>query len=89
MPKLKTHKGAQKRFKVTAKKKILHSKANKSHILTKKSSKRIRHLGKKDGRQPGRPEDAQEDASVRGLRAPGRFRQLNQGDKNAESQKRN
>jgi large subunit ribosomal protein L35 len=47
MPKLKTHKGAQKRFKVTAKKKILHSKANKSHILTKKSAKRLRHLGKK------------------------------------------
>jgi len=48
MPKLKTHKGAQKRFKVTAKKKILHSQANKSHILTKKSAKRIRHLGKKE-----------------------------------------
>lgn len=47
MPKLKTHKGIQKRFKVTAKKKILHSKANKSHILTKKTSKRKRHLGKK------------------------------------------
>lgn len=47
MPKLKTHKGAQKRFKVTAKKKFLHAKANKGHILTKKSSKRKRHLGKK------------------------------------------
>ena len=47
MPKLKTHKGAQKRFKVTAKKKVLHSKANKSHILTKKTSKRVRHLGQK------------------------------------------
>ena len=47
MPKLKTHKGAQKRFKVTAKKKLLHSKANKSHILTKKTSKRKRHLGQK------------------------------------------
>jgi len=45
MPKLKTHKGAQKRFKVTAKKKFLHAQANKKHILTKKSSKRIRHLG--------------------------------------------
>jgi large subunit ribosomal protein L35 len=44
MPKLKTHKGAQKRFKVTAKKKFLHAQANKSHILTKKSSKRKRHL---------------------------------------------
>jgi large subunit ribosomal protein L35 len=48
MPKLKTHKGAQKRFKVTGKKKIVHSKAYKSHILTKKSSKRKRNLGKQD-----------------------------------------
>ena len=46
MPKLKTHKGAQKRVKVTAKKKYMHAQANKSHILTKKSSKRKRHLGK-------------------------------------------
>jgi large subunit ribosomal protein L35 len=47
MPKLKTHRGAKKRFKVTGRKKILHSKANKSHILTKKAAKRKRHLGKK------------------------------------------
>ncbi|MCK4496274.1 MAG: 50S ribosomal protein L35 [Candidatus Aminicenantes bacterium] len=47
MPKLKTHKGAQKRFKVTGKKKIVRSKAYKSHILTKKSAKRKRRLGKK------------------------------------------
>ena len=46
MPKLKTHKGAQKRFKVTAKKKFLHAQANKSHILTKKASKRKRQLAK-------------------------------------------
>jgi large subunit ribosomal protein L35 len=46
MPKLKTHKGAQKRFKVTGKKKILHNKAYNSHILTKKSPKRKRRLGK-------------------------------------------
>ena len=45
MPKLKTHRGAQKRFKVTAKKKILHKKANKSHILTKKAADRKRNLG--------------------------------------------
>jgi large subunit ribosomal protein L35 len=45
MPKLKTHKGAQKRFKVTAKKKLLHAKANKKHILTKKTRKRKRQLG--------------------------------------------
>ncbi|MBU1185503.1 MAG: 50S ribosomal protein L35 [Acidobacteria bacterium] len=48
MPKLKTHKGAKKRFKVTAKKKIVHSKAFKSHILTKKSAKRKRKLRKSD-----------------------------------------
>ncbi|MBN2205861.1 MAG: 50S ribosomal protein L35 [Candidatus Aminicenantes bacterium] len=47
MPKLKTHRGARKRFKVTAKKKILRSKAFKRHILTKKSSKRKRALGRK------------------------------------------
>jgi large subunit ribosomal protein L35 len=52
MPKLKTHKGAQKRFKVTAKKKLLHAKANKSHILTKKASKRKRHLGKASEASP-------------------------------------
>lgn len=46
MPKLKTHKGAQKRFKVTEKKKFRHAQANKKHILTKKASKRKRHLGK-------------------------------------------
>ncbi|MEE9501386.1 MAG: 50S ribosomal protein L35 [Candidatus Aminicenantaceae bacterium] len=48
MPKLKTHKGAKKRFKITGKKKVMHNKANKSHILTKKSAKRKRKLGKKD-----------------------------------------
>jgi large subunit ribosomal protein L35 len=44
MPKMKTHKGAKKRFKVTATGKIRRLKAYKSHILTKKSSKRKRHL---------------------------------------------
>lgn len=44
MPKLKTHRGAAKRFRVTATGKIKRSKAYKSHILTKKDSKRRRHL---------------------------------------------
>lgn len=44
MPKQKTHKGAAKRFKKTAKGKIKRRKAGHSHILTKKSSKRKRHL---------------------------------------------
>jgi len=47
MPKLKTHKGAKKRFKVTANKKVTRSKANKRHILTTKDSKRKRNLGRK------------------------------------------
>ena len=46
MPKLKTHKGAKKRFKVTNNKKIVHRKAYKSHILTKKNAKRKRDLRK-------------------------------------------
>ena len=48
MPKLKTNRGAAKRFRVTAKGKIKHRKAFRSHILTKKASKRMRHL-RKDG----------------------------------------
>lgn len=44
MPKLKSHKGAQKRFKFTASGKIKRSKANASHILTKKNRKRKRNL---------------------------------------------
>jgi len=44
MPKIKTHRGAAKRFKVTGTGKIKRSKAYKSHILTGKPSKRMRKL---------------------------------------------
>jgi large subunit ribosomal protein L35 len=44
MPKMKTKSGAKKRFRLTAKGKVKRAKANHSHILTKKSSKRKRHL---------------------------------------------
>jgi large subunit ribosomal protein L35 len=44
MPKLKTNRAAAKRFKVTGTGKIVRAKANKSHILTKKPSKRTRRL---------------------------------------------
>jgi large subunit ribosomal protein L35 len=44
MPKMKTHKGAKKRFSVTGSGKVRRLKAFKSHILTKKTSKRKRHL---------------------------------------------
>ena len=42
MPKMKTHKGTAKRFHRTGTGKIMRAKAYKSHILTKKSPKRIR-----------------------------------------------
>jgi large subunit ribosomal protein L35 len=44
MPKLKTHKGAAKRFKKTATGKIKRGKAFKRHILTSKATKRKRQL---------------------------------------------
>ena len=44
MPKMKTHKGAKKRFSVTGTGKVKRAKAYKSHILTKKTSKRKRNL---------------------------------------------
>lgn len=46
MPKLKTHSGAKKRFKLTKNGKVLRGHANKSHILTKKTTKRKRGLRK-------------------------------------------
>lgn len=46
--KMKTHKGAKKRFKLTGSGKVKRMKAYKSHILTKKTAKRKRRL-----RQPG------------------------------------
>ncbi len=46
MPKMKTHKGAAKRFKITGSGKIKKAKAYKSHILEKKSAKRKRNLRK-------------------------------------------
>jgi large subunit ribosomal protein L35 len=46
MPKIKSHRGAAKRFKITGSGKIVRNKANASHILTKKSTKRKRNLRK-------------------------------------------
>jgi len=45
MPKLKTNSGAKKRFRLTGTGKIKRKHAYKSHILTKKSTKRKRNLG--------------------------------------------
>ncbi len=46
MPKQKTHRGAAKRFKVSATGKVLRHHSETSHILTKKTTKRKRKLRK-------------------------------------------
>ena len=44
MPKIKTHSGAKKRFKLSKNGKVIRAHANKSHILNKKTAKRKRGL---------------------------------------------
>jgi large subunit ribosomal protein L35 len=44
MPKMKSHRGARKRFSLTGKGKVKRHRAFKSHILTKKDPKRKRRL---------------------------------------------
>ena len=46
MPKMKTHRGAAKRVKVTGSGRLRRRNANKNHILEKKSSTRKRRMGK-------------------------------------------
>jgi large subunit ribosomal protein L35 len=44
MPKMKTHRGAAKRFRVTGGGKVLHRKATGNHMLIKKTSSRKRRI---------------------------------------------
>ncbi len=44
MPKMKTHRGAAKRFRITRTGKVLHRKATGNHMLTKKSGSRRRRV---------------------------------------------
>jgi large subunit ribosomal protein L35 len=44
MPKLKTHRGVAKRFKISGTGKIRHKRAGKSHLLTKKTRSVKRHM---------------------------------------------
>ncbi len=44
MPKMKSHSGAKKRFRLTANGQIKRAKQNKNHILNKKTRKRKRNL---------------------------------------------
>ncbi len=47
MPKLKTHKGMKKRFKVSANGKVQHKRCGSSHLMSHKSGKRVRRMRKK------------------------------------------
>ncbi|MBV8486829.1 MAG: 50S ribosomal protein L35 [Planctomycetaceae bacterium] len=47
MPKLKTHKGMKKRFKVSANGKVLHKRCGSSHLMSHKNGKQVRRLRKK------------------------------------------
>jgi large subunit ribosomal protein L35 len=47
MPKLKTHKGIKKRFKVSANGKVRHKRCGSSHLMSHKSGKQVRRLRKK------------------------------------------
>jgi large subunit ribosomal protein L35 len=53
MPKMKTHRGAAKRFKVTGSGKLRRRQANLSHILEKKTSTRKRRLARDADFAPG------------------------------------
>jgi large subunit ribosomal protein L35 len=53
MPKMKTHSGAAKRFKVTGTGKLVRRHANMNHILEKKPSKRTRRLKREALVAPG------------------------------------
>ena len=46
MPKMKTHSGAKKTFRVTGSGKIMHERAGKRHLLERKSSRLTRRLSK-------------------------------------------
>ncbi len=78
MPKLKTHKGASKRFKKTGTGKIKRNHAFARHILTSKSRARKRRLGQRchDGRhqhQGNRPHVALLDKTRAGIRPASPF----------------
>ena len=47
MPKLKTHKGIKKRFKISATGKVRHKRCGSSHLMSHKSGKQVRRLRKK------------------------------------------
>ena len=64
MPKMKTHSGAKKRFRVTGTGKLMHRRAGRNHLLEHKSSVRTRRL---DNEQVMAPADAKKAKKLLGL----------------------
>lgn len=64
MPKMKTHSGAKKRFKITGSGKVMHRKAGKMHLNEHKPSRRTRRL---DGDAVLAPGDAKKAKKLLGL----------------------
>lgn len=52
MPKMKTHKGAKKRFRVSARGKVSHKRSFSGHLMSGKSGRRRRHLRKHESIVP-------------------------------------
>ena len=52
MPKMKTHSGAKKTFKVTGSGKVMHERAGKRHLLERKSSRLTRRLSSESAAKP-------------------------------------
>ncbi|WP_328392399.1 50S ribosomal protein L35 [Nocardia sp. NBC_00416] len=64
MPKMKSHSGASKRFKVTGKGKLRRQQANRRHLLEHKSSRRTRRL---DGTEAVAPSDVRRVKKLLGI----------------------
>ena len=64
MPKIKTNRAAAKRFKKTGTGKLKRNKAYKSHILTKKSTKRKRNLRQSDNYRCNKRKEHEESITI-------------------------
>ena len=53
MPKIKTHKGAKRRFHITGTGKVMHRKGHISHLRMKKSARAKRQISEKQVASPG------------------------------------
>jgi large subunit ribosomal protein L35 len=68
MPKMKTHRGAAKRFHVTAKGKLVRRHGYNSHLFTNKSAKRKRHLNSEGAVDPADDKNVRRALGVKNAR---------------------